>query len=59
MRKEVAALRDLRNLYYSLAIIIMGIKTMRIAGAVRLKWEMNKNVRKKTLREETAWETHT
>jgi hypothetical protein len=50
---------DLRNLYYSLAIIFRGMKTMRIAGAVRAKWKMNKNVRKKTLREEIAWETHT
>ena len=30
---------------------------MRIAGAVRVKLEINKNVRKKTLGEETAWET--
>jgi hypothetical protein len=49
---------DLRNLYYSVAIIVRGIKTMRIAGAVRVKWEMNKNARKKTQRDETAWETH-
>jgi hypothetical protein len=41
---------DLRNLYYSLAIIIRGIKTMRIAGAVRVKWEMHKNVWNKTFR---------
>jgi len=50
---------DLPNLYYSLAIVIRGIKTMRIAGAVRAKREMNKNVRKKTLKEETALKTHT
>jgi len=32
---------DLRNLYYPFEIIIRGIKTTRIAGAVRVKWEMN------------------